>query len=265
VLGRLIVTGALILSFDQVAFYAGLHYLTGAPLSVLFGGWVAKMAMVALYSALCALYLRKLELPRVSKKRPPRVSDVFDLLTYRERYEDLLARSGRDALTGALDRGRLETSGRRRVQEAALAGRPLSLLVIDIDHFKSFNDRYGHASGDIVLLRIVRIIAGCVAPGDDVFRYGGEEFVVIGDALTRAGALALGEKIRRTIAGHIDAETPLVTVSIGLATCAEDASDYEGLFACADRRLYLAKSAGRNCVVGGSDGEGGTPRLAWAG
>ncbi len=265
VLARLLLTGALILSFDQVAFYAGLRYLTGAPLSVLFGGWVAKMAAVALYSVLGAVYLRKLELPRVSKKRPPRVSDVFDLLTYRERYEDLLARSGRDALTGALDRGRLETSGRRRVQEAALAGRPLSLLVIDIDHFKSFNDRYGHASGDIVLLRIVRIIAGCVAPGDDVFRYGGEEFVVIGDALTRAGALALGEKIRRTIAGHMDAETPLVTVSIGLATCADDASDYEGLFACADRRLYLAKSAGRNCVIGGSDGDGGAPRLAWAG
>jgi diguanylate cyclase (GGDEF)-like protein len=265
VLGRLALTGAVILSFDQVAFYAGLRYLIGAPLSVLFGGWVAKMAMVAIYSGLGALYLHKLERPRASKKRPPRVSDVFDLLTYRERYEDLLARSGRDALTGALDRGRLETSGRRRVEEAALAGRPLSLLVIDIDHFKSFNDRYGHASGDIVLLRIVRIIAGCVAPGDDVFRYGGEEFVVIGDALTRAGALALGEKIRRTIAGHMDAETPLVTVSIGLATCADDASDYEGLFACADRRLYLAKSAGRNCVVGESSGEGGTPRLAWAG
>jgi diguanylate cyclase (GGDEF)-like protein len=265
VLGRLLLTGALILSFDQVAFYAGLRYLIDAPLSVLFGGWVAKMAMVAIYSGLGALYLHKLERPRASKKRPPRVSDVFDLLTYRERYEDLLARSGRDALTGALDRGRLETSGRRRVEEAALAGRPLSLLVIDIDHFKSFNDRYGHASGDIVLLRIVRIIAGCVAPGDDVFRYGGEEFVVIGDALTRAGALALGEKIRRTIAGHMDAEAPLVTVSIGLATCADDASDYEGLFACADRRLYLAKSAGRNCVVGESGGEGGTPRLAWAG
>jgi diguanylate cyclase (GGDEF)-like protein len=63
----------------------------------------------------------------------------------------------------------------------------------------------------------------------------------------------------------MDAETPLVTVSIGLATCADDASDYEGLFACADRRLYLAKSAGRNCVVGESGGEDGAPRLAWAG
>ena len=264
VLGRLALTGALILSFDQIAFYAGLRYLTGAPWSVLFGGWVAKMAAVALYAALGTLYLRKLELPRPGTKRPPRVMDVFDLLTYRERYEDLLARSGRDALTGALDRGRLEFLGRKRVEEAVQAGRPLSLLIIDIDHFKSFNDRFGHASGDIVLLRIVRIIMSTVGPEDTVFRYGGEEFVVIADALPRAAALALGENIRRGVASHMDAETPLVTVSIGLATCADDASDYDGLFACADRRLYMAKSAGRNCVVGES-GADGAPRLAWAG
>jgi diguanylate cyclase (GGDEF)-like protein len=265
VLGRLVLTGALILTFDQAAFYAGLRYLTDAPLSVLFGGWVAKMAAVAIYSALGAAYLRKLELPRPGTKRPPRVSDVFDLLTYRERYEDLLARSGRDALTGALDRGRLEFLGRKRVEDAVQAGRPLSLIIIDIDHFKSFNDRFGHAAGDIVLLRIVRIIMGTVGLEDTVFRYGGEEFVVIADALPRAAALALGENIRRTVATHMDAETPLVTVSIGLATCADDASDYDSLFVCADRRLYMAKSAGRNCVVGESGPDGGSPRLAWAG
>ncbi len=265
VLGRLALTGALVLSFDQVAFYAGLRHLTGAPLSVLYGGWVAKMAAVAIYSALGTAYLRWVELARGEAKRPPRMIDVFDLLTYRERYEDLLARSGRDGLTGALDRGRLEYLGRRRVEEAAQGGRPLSLLIIDIDHFKSFNDRFGHASGDIVLLRIVRIIMATVGLEDSVFRYGGEEFVVIADALPRAAALALGENIRRTVASHMEAETPLVTVSIGLATCADDASDYDGLFACADRRLYMAKSAGRNCVVGESGSDSGAPRLAWAG
>ena len=142
----------------------GLRFLTGAPLSVLFGGWAAKMAMVAIYPRLGAAYLHWLELPRRRKKQPPRIVDVFDLLTYRERYEDLLARSGRDALTGALDRGRLEHLGRKRVEEAALAGRPLSLFIIDIDNFKSFNDRFGHASGDIVLLRIARIMIATVGP-----------------------------------------------------------------------------------------------------
>jgi diguanylate cyclase (GGDEF)-like protein len=261
---RLALTGALILSFDQIAFYGGLRYLTGAPLAVLFGGWISKMAAVAIYAVLGAAYLRRVELPRKAK-RPPRIIDVFDLLTYRERYEDLLARSGRDALTGALDRGRLEHMGRKRVEEATLAGRPLSLLIIDIDHFKSFNDRFGHAAGDVVLQRIVRIISAAMRPSDAVFRFGGEEFVVIADELARAAALALGERIRRDVASHMEADVPLVTVSIGLATCAEDASDYEALFDCADRRLYLAKSAGRNCVIGETGTDAGAPKLAWAG
>ena len=262
---RLFVTGALILSFDQGAFYCGLHYLTGAPLSVLFGGWAAKMVAVAIYSGLGTVYLRWVELPRRRKTRAPRIVDVFDLLTYRERYEDLVARSGRDALTGALDRGRLKFHGRKSVEEAALAGRPICLLIIDIDHFKSFNDRFGHAAGDVVLLRIARIVMATVSSDNSVFRYGGEEFVVIADNLPRAAALALGERIRRDIASHMDADGPLVTVSIGLAACADDASDYDGLFECADRRLYLAKSAGRNCVVGESGTDAGVPKLAWAG
>jgi diguanylate cyclase (GGDEF)-like protein len=265
VLLRLALTGALVLSFDQLAFYAGLRFLTGAPLSVLFGGWAAKMVAVAIYSSLGTVYLRWVELPRRRKKRTPRIVDVFDLLTYRERYEDLVARSGRDALTGALDRGRLEFHGRKSVEEAALAGRPVSLFIIDIDHFKSFNDRFGHAAGDVVLLRIARIVMATVGSDNSVFRYGGEEFVVIADSLTRAAALALGERIRRDMASHMDANGPLVTVSIGLATCADDASDYDGLFECADRRLYLAKSAGRNCVIGGTGADTGAARLAWAG
>jgi len=264
---RLALTGALVLSFDQAAFFAGLHYLTGAPLSVLFGGWASKMAAVAIYAGLGTFYLRWLELPRRRDNRTRRLTDVFDLLTYRERYEDLVARSGRDALTGALDRGRLEHLGRKHIEEAVLAGKPASLLIVDIDHFKSFNDRFGHAAGDVVLLRIARIVMATVGAEDTVFRYGGEEFVVIAAGLTRTAALALGERIRRDVASHMDAEAaaPLVTVSIGLATCADDASDYDGLFECADRRLYLAKSAGRNCVVGETEVNAGAPKLAWAG
>ncbi len=264
---RLALTGALVLSFDQAAFFAGLHYLTGAPLSVLFGGWASKMVAVVIYACLGTAYLRWLELPRRRDNRARRLTDVFDLLTYRERYEDLMARSGRDALTGALDRGRLEHLGRKYIEDAALAGQPASLLIVDIDHFKSFNDRFGHAAGDVVLLRIARIVMATVGASDTVFRYGGEEFVVIAPGLTRTAAMALGERIRRDVASHMDAEAaaPLVTVSIGLATCADDASDYAGLFECADRRLYLAKSAGRNCVVGETKVDAGGPKLAWAG
>ena len=264
---RLAVTAAAVLSFDQLAFFAGLHYLTGAPLAVLFGGWAAKMAAAAIYAALGAIYLRRMEVPHRRDRRAPRLADVFDLLTYRERYEDLVARAGRDALTGALDRGRLEHLGRRHVEAAALTGKPLSLLILDVDHFKSFNDRFGHPAGDVVLLRIARIVTAAVGADDALFRYGGDEFVVIAPGLARASALALGERIRRDIASHMDADVgaPLVTVSIGLAACAEDASDYEDLFECADRRLYRAKSAGRNCVVGDAGDGAAAPKLSLTG
>jgi diguanylate cyclase (GGDEF)-like protein len=246
---RLALAGATVLTFDQVMFYAGLRMLTGASLDVLFGGWIAKMGAVALYSVLATVYLRWLEHPLRRSQHPLRLTDVFDTLTYRERYEALLARTGRDALTGALDRGRLEAHGRRTIDDAALAGRQVSLLLIDIDHFKSFNDRFGHAAGDDVLKRIAATIMTTVRADDLVYRFGGEEFVVICDNMAASLALALGERVRRAIATSGDGSAR-VSVSVGIATCAQDAADYDGLFAIADQRLYQAKAAGRNCVIG---------------
>jgi diguanylate cyclase (GGDEF)-like protein len=262
---RLALSGAAVLTFDQAGFYVGLHFLTGAPISVLIGGWVAKMAAVALYSALVGVYLCWLERPVGRRRSAPRLGDVFDKLTYRERYEDLLARSGRDALTGAYDRWQLETQGRRAIEEATLPGRPVSLLLIDIDHFKNFNDRFGHAAGDAVLKRITQEIMAAVRAEDRVFRFGGEEFVVICEGLASEPALALGERVRRQIAAAVDGDWTRVTVSIGIATCARDACDYDGLFAVADQRLYQAKAAGRNCVIGERVASAETPaRLAHA-
>jgi diguanylate cyclase (GGDEF)-like protein len=246
---RLGLSGAAILTFDQIGFFAGLHVLTGAPVSILVGGWIAKMVAVAFYAPLVAAYLTWMERPHTRRGYAPRISDIFDTLTYRERYEDLLARTGRDALTGALDRGRLEMQGRRTIEAAALAGRPATLLLIDIDHFKEFNDRFGHAAGDAALKRIARDIMTTVRASDLVFRFGGEEFIVLCDGLSANAGLALGERIRREIASGVDCGSR-VTVSVGLATCADDASDYDGLFAAADLRLYQAKAAGRNCVIG---------------
>ncbi len=261
---RIGLSGAAVLTFDQIGFWSGLHLLTGAPVSVLVGGWIAKMGAIAFYTPLMAGYLAWFERSGTEQARPRRLADVFEMLTYRERYEDLLARSGRDALTGALDRGQLESEGRRIVDNAALAGRPASLLLIDIDHFKEFNDRFGHAAGDQVLKRITQDIVATVRSTDPVFRYGGEEFVVICDAMPSSTALALGERIRRQIAAGTGSG-PRVTASVGLATCAEDAPDYSSLFMVADKRLYQAKAAGRNCVVGSRATGGDTVRLVLAG
>jgi diguanylate cyclase (GGDEF)-like protein len=250
VFARLALAGAVVLSLDQLGFYLGLHLLTGAPLSVLVGGWVAKMGAVAIYSVLAGCYLRFLERPSNHRSAAASISDVFDLLTYRERYEDLLARTGRDALTGAFDRGRLEKDGRRIVDEAAKAGRRASLLLIDIDHFKSFNDRFGHAAGDAVLRSIASEIMRAVRATDPVFRFGGEEFVVVCDGLTSEAAMALGDRIRAHIAANGYHPSAGVTASIGVATCSDPTAGYDSLFQIADLRLYQAKAAGRNCVVG---------------
>jgi len=246
---RLMLAGAVVLSFDQLAFYSGLRMLTGAPVSVLIGGWAAKMGAVVIYSVLAGCYLRWLE-SSAGRHSAPRISDVFDMLTYRERYEDLLSRTGRDALTGAFDRGRLETQGRLSIDGAARTGRPISLMLIDIDHFKSFNDRFGHAAGDLVLRRTTHEIIATVRAADQVYRFGGEGFVAICEGLAAAPALALAERVRRQIAASIEGAGARVTVSIGIATCLDDADCYDDLFHVADRRLYQAKAAGRNCVVG---------------
>jgi diguanylate cyclase (GGDEF)-like protein len=248
---RLAVCGALVLSFDQVAFFTGLHMLTGAGMAVLIGGWIAKMGAVLLYSVLAAVYLVYLERPLGRRRSAPRISDVFDTLTYRERYEDLLARTGSDALTGTLDRHSLESHGRRAVEMAAYAGRPLALLLIDLDHFKAFNDRFGHAAGDAVLKGIAKEIIAAARASDFTYRFGGEEFIVIADGVAGDDALALGERIRRRIAG-IPGKDPAtwMSASIGIASCPHDATDYNTLFEIADRRLYQAKAAGRDRVVG---------------
>jgi diguanylate cyclase (GGDEF)-like protein len=247
---RLALCGALVLSFDQVAFWLGLHMLTGAGTQVLIGGWIAKMGAVALYSSLAALYLNYFEWP-LSSRKTRRLSDVFDTLTYRERYEDLLARTGCDALTGALDRHSLESYGRRAIETAVASARPISLLLIDIDHFKGFNDSFGHAAGDKMLKRVTNEIMGAARLSDFTYRFGGEEFVVIADGIAGPEAAALGERIRRAVAAaQAGDDAWKITVSIGVASCAKDASGYDKLFEIADKRLYQAKAAGRNKVIG---------------
>jgi diguanylate cyclase (GGDEF)-like protein len=258
---RLLLSSALVLTFDQAAFFAGLHMLTGAGVSVLIGGWIAKMGAVAFYSVLATVYLVYLERP-IGRRDAPRIWDIFDTLTYRERYEDLLARTGCDALTGALDRHSLEAHGRRSVEHAAAAGRPLALLLIDIDHFKAFNDRFGHAAGDKMLKRIALDIMAAARVSDFTYRFGGEEFVIIAEGLSVDEALSLGERVRRRVlnASPADPEAK-VTVSIGVATCSRDATEYDALFEIADKRLYQAKAAGRNRVIGERPPSGEKPWL----
>ena len=248
---RIMVSAMIVLSFDQIGFFTALWLFAGVPLKVLWGGWIAKIVAALVYSGLTGLYLRFMESGTGPRVEQAKLGDVFDMLTYRERYEALLRETGRDALTGVLNRGRFERDCARVVSEAAARRRPISLLIVDIDHFKRVNDRYGHAAGDEALRSIARELAGAVRDGDSVYRYGGEEFVVTCEGLPHTAALLAGERLRLGVSTLTVPGVDLpITASIGVATCPDDGTDLAALFAAADARLYQAKAAGRDRVVG---------------
>jgi diguanylate cyclase (GGDEF)-like protein len=159
-----------------------------------------------------------------------------------------------DGLTGLSNRRSLDTALAREGARLGRSARALSLLFVDVDFFKRFNDSQGHPAGDQVLEQVGSALAKAVQrPGDQVGRYGGEEFLVLLAQTDLAGACLVAEKVRLAVAAldiaHPDSPLGRVTVSIGVASrSAEDDIDVETLTASADAALYQAKSAGRNCV-----------------
>ena len=164
-----------------------------------------------------------------------------------EMHAEMARLSRTDALTGLANRRRFEQVLARACEDARRTGNPLSLLVVDADHFKRYNDRYGHAVGDEVL----KGLAGCLKaavprPGDLACRVGGEEFVLLLPNTDAAGARRVAERVHAQVSGLAIASAGIapgaVTVSIGLATGITDAD----LYGLADAALYEAKACGRN-------------------
>jgi diguanylate cyclase (GGDEF)-like protein len=247
---RAVVALAIVLSIDQVLFFAGLHLVANAPLTVLSGNWIAKMVAAVFYSLMLGVYGRWATATPIGFVDQP-LTDTFAKLTYRHRYEDLLAKSGIDALTGVLNRGRFDVFARSSVTRAVADRRPISLSVVDVDHFKNINDTYGHLTGDEVLKRVAEILRSSVRVDDKVFRYGGEEFIVLCDGLPHEAALANAERLRSAIPKAMEKDFTIApTVSIGVATAPNDGADVLALLHRADMRLYEAKRSGRNRVVG---------------
>jgi diguanylate cyclase (GGDEF)-like protein len=172
-----------------------------------------------------------------------------NLVDQQQLFRSLHKQSLTDVLTGLMNRRAFDEEFGRRVAQADRTDRPLSVLMIDIDHFKSLNDRYGHAAGDRVLRGVANLMVNALREMDTLARYGGEEFVV---ALPDTGVMRachVGERIRRTVGTSSiqfgDHELG-VTVSVGVATL--DAYRPESLLIDADEALYAAKGAGRNQV-----------------
>ncbi len=163
-----------------------------------------------------------------------------------------------DGLTGLANRRFLDDRAEREVQLALTAGRPVSLLLIDADHFKAFNDTYGHLAGDTCLQQIAGVIqAHATRPGDIAARYGGEEFALLLGETDRVGAHVVAERIRAGIEElglphRGNSASAVVTVSIGVATLPPGSRTgrSKDLVRLADECLYAAKENGRNRVRG---------------
>ncbi len=153
----------------------------------------------------------------------------------------------RDSLTGLANRRLFDESLNREVARSQRLGTPLSLMVVDVDHFKQVNDTYGHQTGDAVLREVAGALVSHTKNFDVAARYGGDEFVVLLPGCRRDDAVSVAERVRGGIAQQVG-QAP-VTISAGVATAPDNASDSERLMAAADAALYDAKRNGRDRVV----------------
>ena len=166
---------------------------------------------------------------------------------YQRRVEEMATT---DKLTGLANRQAFELLVPQAMKESVRAGGPLLAILIDIDHFKSVNDRLGHLAGDRVLADVGQVIVNALRSSDLVFRWGGEEYLVILKGTAEAEGERLAEKIRAAVQEHAfgQTEAPIaVTISLGLASC-RTGDTPDTLVARADAALYRAKAAGRNTV-----------------
>ncbi len=157
-----------------------------------------------------------------------------------------------DALTGLRNRRWLDQNLQRITRRHQIASIPLSIIMLDVDHFKNFNDNFGHAAGDRVLKATAEVIASKLRPTDMSARYGGEEFCIILPGTPLQGGVVAANRLRETIEKttvvcNNGKTLPTVTVSLGLACLSED-EDETSLLSRADSALYKAKSNGRNRV-----------------
>jgi diguanylate cyclase (GGDEF)-like protein len=167
-------------------------------------------------------------------------------------HAELVTASTHDSLTGCLNHRQFIMDFDREFSRVNRYKDNLSLLMVDLDHFKSVNDSYGHPAGDVVLQKVAEAMNTQLRASDTLYRYGGEEFVILLPETDSRGALTVAESIRRKVADTaivVDGQqTVTITVSIGVACFPQDTEKQEDLLKKADQAVYVAKNNGRNRV-----------------
>jgi diguanylate cyclase (GGDEF)-like protein len=175
-----------------------------------------------------------------------------DITLLKKAQADLQEQAVRDALTGLYNRRYLDETLEREMAHAMREGQPISFAMLDIDHFKSVNDNFGHHEGDVVLQKLATLLLSHTRVGDIVCRYGGEEFLIVLPDVTAAIAFQIAERWRRSFVGLTMPLEPVgvkVTLSCGISEFPTHGMTKEELISIADQALYHAKETGRNRVI----------------
>jgi len=155
-----------------------------------------------------------------------------------------------DALTRLFNRRRLEADLDVECKRSLRYGRPLTFVMLDVDHFKAFNDAHGHPQGDTALQEVAEVIAGCVRTTDTAYRYGGDEFCILLRETAASEGMHFAERIRQRIEQRFAAGAATgITVSIGVADFSAETPTPRALIEGADAAMYESKHAGRNRVA----------------
>ena len=170
-------------------------------------------------------------------------------------YEKTLLSAVTDGLTGLYNHRYFQDRFEEEVERARRYQHPLSLLMLDLDDFKRYNDTNGHIAGDLLLVEVSKVLKRAVRKVDTAARYGGEEFAIILPDTKKKGALIIAGRICQKIADYRfpnQAVMPKgrITVSIGVASLGDDSDNHNGLLDSADKALYRAKAGGKNQAVG---------------
>jgi diguanylate cyclase (GGDEF)-like protein len=205
------------------------------------------------------LRLHRESLIELFRQSPQMMQNLLELLCERVRQGnrqilDSEQNANVDTLTGSFNRRWLEHVFERESTRCAFNEQPLSLLMLDVDHFKAYNDQHGHLAGDYALCLVAHTLRNQLRPKDSLVRFGGEEFVIVLPELAAGEARAIGERLRKSLEQITSFYSPVgvlpgVTISLGLAEL-QAADSLQGLIARADAALYQAKQQGRNCLCG---------------
>lgn len=207
----------------------------------------------------CVLRLHRESLFNLFRQSPELMQNLLELLCDRVRQGNRIILDSEqtaniDALTGAYNRRWLEHIFERESTRSAFNEKPLCMLMLDVDHFKAYNDQHGHLAGDYALCLVAHTLRNQLRPKDSLTRYGGEEFVILLPEISLDEARHIGERLRQALHHVSSFHSPIgvlpgVTVSIGLAQM-QPKDSLQGLIARADSALYRAKQKGRDCLCG---------------